>query len=676
MADSRIVCQVVLPETVVRFAQQYPVFPCRQFPEYVTVRGEEVLKGAKTPYMTGGFKIATQDPEQIRAWWGRWPNALVGVPTGSRTGLVVVDYDVDKIDAAASEWVQDNVNELMATRIHGTLKGGRHYLFEGPTGIEYRGGASLQLAGIKRSGIDLRAEGGYIIWWPLHGGSSTGDIMPLPARLLEDRRIDVSNLPALPPANSKKWGADRSVVMDALAYLNPDNYDLWLRVGMALHLASGGADDGFQMWHAWSSGDLGHDCPPSYSGINDCRYHWASYRHDKPRDKTVTLGTIFKLAKDNGYVYKRVEIELPPLEVYDDDLAIPIPDEEKTLIELAAEAKKPTSNFRSAADIVANPIPIKWLIRPYLEQMVLGVLYGELGTMKSFLTLDMLLCIATGQPWGPSTFPVKPQPVAYVSAEGRGMDRRIRAWSKHRAIPMDGVPFYALERALDLSETGRVVALADDIAALGIVPAVIAIDTLSRNKGSLDENTTSDMSTFFSLLDMHLRHRFGCSVLVVHHVGHGAKDRARGSYTIMADTDANYQIERPDPQNPTIKITTGRLKDAESPKPFNLKARVINLDTVDEDGEPETSLVLIPTDEEPIAKERRPNGKAQLAILALLEQQYREGTKSWFQADIKKLGRERLGISKTSVQSAVFFLIQNGFIKQTMGTCVLTSPPQ
>lgn len=347
------------------------------------------------------------------------------------------------------------------------------------------------------------------------------------------------------------------------------------------------------------------------------------------------------------------------------------------LIKNAAPLKEPRkSRFRHAADIAANPIPVHWLLRPYLEQMVLALLYGELGSMKSFVTLDMLLAIASGRPWGGAPFAVKKQPVAYISAEGRGLDRRLRAWSIHHGVDLKAVEFFALERAIDLSTPEKVQDLAEDIAALGVVPSIIGVDTLSKNKGPLDENETADMTTFLSMLDLHLRQRFGCSVLLVHHVGHAAKDRGRGSYALMADTDANYRIERPDPAELTIKITTGRLKDSESPSPLFLKAHVVNLGTQDEDGQEETSLVLLPTDEVPESERKRPSGKQQMAIVSMLEADYLAGTTTWTLATIKELARDRLGISKSSAQDAVNALIDKQFLTMTVGGMVLADPPK
>ncbi len=45
-----------------------PVFPC---------------KPDKRPLTRNGFKDATCDVNQIKSWWQQYPDALIGVPTGS-----------------------------------------------------------------------------------------------------------------------------------------------------------------------------------------------------------------------------------------------------------------------------------------------------------------------------------------------------------------------------------------------------------------------------------------------------------------------------------------------------------------------------------------------------------------------------------------------------------------
>src|SRR5713226_1159337 len=48
---------------------------------------------AKHPRTRNGFKAATTDELQIRQWWGRWPQANVGIATGVNSDLVVIDID-------------------------------------------------------------------------------------------------------------------------------------------------------------------------------------------------------------------------------------------------------------------------------------------------------------------------------------------------------------------------------------------------------------------------------------------------------------------------------------------------------------------------------------------------------------------------------------------------------
>jgi hypothetical protein len=346
----------------------------------------------------------------------------------------------------------------------------------------------------------------------------------------------------------------------------------------------------------------------------------------------------------------------------------------EALIKAAKPAFEPRIKLRQAAEIVAEPVSAAWLLRPYLEQMVLALMYGELGTLKSFVTLDMLLHVAAGKPWGNSNFSVNPQPVVYVSAEGKGLAKRLHAWSIHHSIDLVTIPFYAIEQALDLSTAEGLDELIDTIHALKIEPRVVAIDTLSRNVGPLDENATGEMAGFLNALDAKVRQPLRCSVLLVHHVGHGAKERARGSYVLMGNTDANFFLERPDPLELTIKITTGRLKDSDSPPPIFFKAKVVELGALDEDNQPQTSLVLLPTNDF-VEKKRPPGGQKQRALLRLLCEEHSKGPTTWDQATIRKLARDQLQMSKSTAQSCVDALIDHGHLKLTIGGLVLADPP-
>ena len=61
-------------------ARGWPVFPC-------CAAGPR----RKQPLTRRGFHDASAEPGIIAGWWTRWPDALVGLPTGRRSGVVVLD---------------------------------------------------------------------------------------------------------------------------------------------------------------------------------------------------------------------------------------------------------------------------------------------------------------------------------------------------------------------------------------------------------------------------------------------------------------------------------------------------------------------------------------------------------------------------------------------------------
>lgn len=113
---------------------------------------------AKAPYTTNGFHDATYDPEIIRAWWERWPDAMIGAPVPDE--LVVIDIDprnggsLDAIEAVAGKLPET------LTSWSGREDGGRHMYFWRPQGVNL---TSTRLP----AGVDLKVGGrGYCILPP------------------------------------------------------------------------------------------------------------------------------------------------------------------------------------------------------------------------------------------------------------------------------------------------------------------------------------------------------------------------------------------------------------------------------------------------------------------------------------------------------------------------------
>lgn len=110
----------------------------------------------KLPLTQHGFKDATTNPERVRQWWTKYPNANIGLATGQTSGVVVVDVDV-KNDAKGRESLA-SIRGLAAdaTLTAATPSGGWHLYFVAPAeGVRSRSGIL--------PGIDIRGEGGYVV---------------------------------------------------------------------------------------------------------------------------------------------------------------------------------------------------------------------------------------------------------------------------------------------------------------------------------------------------------------------------------------------------------------------------------------------------------------------------------------------------------------------------------
>jgi hypothetical protein len=111
-----------LSETALELAANgWAVFPCKW-------RGEE----AKAPLTINGHHTASRDPDLIRAWWRRWPKAMIGAAVPD--SLLVIDVDprnggdlealtdlVGAMPETLTAWSGRNDGHLYFLRPHGTL---------------------------------------------------------------------------------------------------------------------------------------------------------------------------------------------------------------------------------------------------------------------------------------------------------------------------------------------------------------------------------------------------------------------------------------------------------------------------------------------------------------------------------------------------------------------------
>jgi hypothetical protein len=180
----------------------------------------------KHPRTANGLKDATTDPEQVRAWWAKWPAANPAVRTGADTGIVMIGPDGQQGIADLAELEQD-LGPLPATRRAKSGSGGEHHYFRWPAD-------GLPIKNRKNhlgTMIDVRGDGGYFVAPPSVNGfgsyewiDGNAGFAELPSAWAEWCRTDERKEHATPPAGfsatASGGGSNRpSVIERARKYL-------------------------------------------------------------------------------------------------------------------------------------------------------------------------------------------------------------------------------------------------------------------------------------------------------------------------------------------------------------------------------------------------------------------------------------------------------------------------
>lgn len=296
-------------------------------------------------------------------------------------------------------------------------------------------------------------------------------------------------------------------VRKCLAQIDADDYHEWVKVGMALYHQYDGTPEGFELWDTWSQDSAKYDAAA-------CERRWNSFKADITRQEPVTFATIIKQARE---IYAKTRFK----------------------------EKSKGMRLLSTNDMWDELGPVDWLIEDYLETDAVNVFYGAGGTYKTFAALDAALSIATGRPWQDKE--VKQGLAVYIPGEGKaGLIRRARAWFKHFGVDADTDNFKMTDRGVPMTDAESVenlISLVENTCG-GRSPSIVVIDTLAKNFGASDENSTKDMNAFVNNVEWMIRDRFNCAVVIVHHVSKANPKAMRGSAALNYGVEAAFLFEK------------------------------------------------------------------------------------------------------------------------------------
>ena len=119
-------------------------------------RGNRCSSPGKHPHTQHGTKKPLKSGLEIDLYWAQNPRCNIGIATGTTSGLVVLDVDVEKGGDASVRKIFDRYSPPGRTPISVTGSGGRHILYGHP-------GQPIRNAIGYMPGIDVRADGGLIV---------------------------------------------------------------------------------------------------------------------------------------------------------------------------------------------------------------------------------------------------------------------------------------------------------------------------------------------------------------------------------------------------------------------------------------------------------------------------------------------------------------------------------
>ena len=233
------------------------------------------------------------------------------------------------------------------------------------------------------------------------------------------------------------------------------------------------------------------------------------------------------------------------------------------------------------------------LIKNFILEGELSLLYGDSNTGKTFVAIDAALAVSQGIPW--FGYKTRRKGVLYIASESGGsVGNRVAAYCMHRELDSVPAAFLLNPNTVDLNDKRLLRYLLSDLDKIihctqedtGLDIGLVVIDTLNASMGGGNENSAEDMGAFLAGLRS-LRNFSGAHIMVVHHLGKDRTKGARGHSSLIAAVDSAFELTRDG------RIRTTKQRNLERGVPLGFQLLDVELGH-DEDGDPITSCVVEP----------------------------------------------------------------------------------
>lgn len=581
---------------------------------------------SKLPATQHGFKDASKDAGIIGQWWGDNPENNIAVATGEISGVWVLDVD-GKDGEQDLEALIAKHGALPETPVQKTANG-KHYFWRYPIGIEIRNTGKLirhvPVDGGKAGGLEVRGNGGYVVIAPsVHPDTgqayewlvrpSAVPFAVAPEWLIEfitskpEKPDNSAKLPTIKPSFtsdagtvSRRWA--EKLITECLdrvrsAYEGTRNNELnicALRIGHCVPVFIA-QQDAIQALHN-AARAVGLASAEAMATIASGLAKGMAEPYREATQQEIDAYKAAKQAERQGAATATADYSFDP---DTGEVIEPVPE---TTVQPETANKYQLVGF----DQIVNRPPVNWIIDKVFPEKSFGVIYGAPKKGKSFVALDMALCVASGKPW--HGHEVKQGNVLYIVGEGLGgLGKRLKAW-RHHYQPDAPIAFYGLVSRVNMRDAADVAEILKAIAALKTSFSLVIIDTVARALLGGDENSSTDIGEFIANCDV-IKDATGAAVIGVHHTGKDEERGMRGSSAMLAGLDTCLLVKR---TGDNLVVKMEEQKDAEPIQDMAFEMVKISV------GFGEDSLVLKLTDKMP-QNQKRLNGADYQAMQFLYE---------------------------------------------------------
>jgi len=226
------------------------------------------------------------------------------------------------------------------------------------------------------------------------------------------------------------------------------------------------------------------------------------------------------------------------------------------------------SKFTFYRDGFESLPPPDWLVKEIIPKDGLVLLFGQSGSGKTFVALDIGLSVTYGQSWHAHST-TKGGSVVYVAAEyTRSLKNRIAAWRQehgHEHL----INFITTKNPVQLHKDDEVKEFIRELKSTlsdGESISLIIFDTLARCIVGADESSAQEMGLVISNADR-IREELNTAVMLVHHTVRD-ENRFRGSGVFKDGPTTVIGVEAG--SGKSLTVTCKKQKDDEEFKPFDL----------------------------------------------------------------------------------------------------------